>query len=228
MSSQEKIRRLRAPDAIKFEHEIELIQDTWLLYKPTYQADPGTERAYDEMADAVIGRLRQITASEWANTSSAAQGGIHVMARHIYAGAAKAAEQDNVTPESLVTSLLTRPSFEDLSHLTRERNSAALQIESENGLRRSAYSSVDYSLDKFSFDPTTGLKMKQFPIQRLIARDRLLTQGTIDEDEAYGYLQGPERIRCPAHAMGITAVAYEALLSIAAEDEDLFAATLAR
>lgn len=195
-------------------------QQQWAQDLPDYTFAAGTPPVYDQMGRVLLQRMRA-DGLDPRFDSTGVVGGLAILPRWLYAGAAKA-NQLGYDSEALYAGMYNHATFQNLSWLTQETNATAVQMELELGLRMGGIYTPDARLDLYTFDPEHGLGYRDF--------DRLVREGRIEATLRKGTLQDVStgETRCEGERSGVNAMAYRTMLLICLEDPNLFQATLAR
>lgn len=225
---------IRRADSEAYKASLREVVKKWPHNPHDYESTPGTQDAYDEMGRTLLDRMVEVGIPESLNTSNARYG-LSLAPRYMYAGAATA-RAAGLDMRGLKKAMMHPNSFVNYQLPTRERNPAAVQIEFETGLRTSsAYSNIDGHIKpntstdfmRYSISPDDGLRFVGYALVRLQARERLLDERRISEDEAYSLHPESDPVRCAAHrGSGIVALSYRSSLLICLSDPNLFQATL--
>lgn len=196
---------------------------SWESNPPEYDATPGSEKAYDEMGSELLRRVRAADdlGEEFGHRS--VTGGMAVIPRFMYAGAAKAA-LNGFSIERLNKSMYNHASFNTLSAVTHEEVHTAKRIEVAVGLKPLPAVSVDYHLDEFEISEESGLSIPAYIKLMLDSRRDAYDQGHLDSSQ----LVAVNASFCEGQLTGINRSAYKAMLTICINDPHLFQATLER
>jgi hypothetical protein len=210
-------------EVTSFKSALAAHSEDWMINPPDYAAPAGEEKAYDEMGVALLDRVRQTPNVSDVFKKPSVTGGMSVIPRFMYAGAAKAAVA-GFSIDQLKRSMYNHTSFNTLSAITHENIHVAKRIEIPLGLKRLPAVSVDYNLDAFDIDEETGLTIPKYNQRVLDARFDAYSQGHI-ESEA---LSATNPSFCEGQVTGINFHAYRAMLTICMNDPHLYTATLAQ
>lgn len=200
---------------------LEEVAGQWANNPPDYASKAGSLALYATMRDTVINRM--IVADpviEKVAKSVSNAGGMGVISRFFYTGAAMAAQQGMSAPE--VSSALYQPaSFRELIPLMREQYRSARDIERGLGLKEATAP----NLNEFTLS-SDGLKIKKYAIHRYLARSHQYDKGYLTEEEAFSLTPEDDPIRCIALTSGLVTYAYKYMLDICVKDPSLFPATV--
>jgi hypothetical protein len=209
---------------IAFKDALKVHTDTWLDDPQfEYQASAGNEKAYDEMGRELLSRIRDTESVPDEFLSSAVDGGMSVIPRFMYAGAAKAATR-GFSLEQLESSMYNHESFQTLTRLTHEINAVANRIEIPLGLRPVSGLSVDSSLHLFKIDEETGLTIPDYLSRKQGARLDAYSQEHLSLEE----LSRDNESLCVGQITGLNQHIYRSMLTICMNDPHLYVATLVR
>jgi hypothetical protein len=194
--------------------------ETWTDTPLDHGTEPGSVRAYTRMGETYRQRMLD-DGLDARFRSMSVEGGLAIIPRFLYAGAAKAAML-GYSLNQLQDGLYNRTSYETLGLLTNESNAVVVQHEMILGLRPTGLKSVDESLDHYIFDPENGLRFENYQRDRGQAvMDTYIRHGDFPELNTSG------ESLCEGHRTGVLAIAYRAMLMISISDPSLFQATLA-
>jgi hypothetical protein len=214
-------------DRIQIKRAMRDTMDSWQDIQSCAAVVPGTEAAFDVMADEFQKRVKEHDATtERFRDSGAMIGGCEIFGRYFYAGALTGA-LNGLSLDALRQMMFNRTSYKTIEYLTREMNSAAKEIEFENGLRRVTYSHIDEDPNRFGISADGGLILTDYRLQRMRSRLRLADEDKISYDEV---LEKPEDTptKCELNHNGAFAMCYKAMCTIALRDPSLAPATLQR
>jgi hypothetical protein len=193
---------------------------SWSDNLPEYTHNDGSKDVYDQMGRELLKRVRATSGVPEVFISEAVEGGMAVIPRFLYAGAAKASLQ-GFNLGQLHAGMYNHASFNNLSQITREDALTAKIIERRLGLR--PLSSIDVSIDDFELSEANGLSVPRYHEIRADGRAESYSKGHIvskDPDIEYP-------VSCPGQITGINATAYRCMLTICMNDSSLYQATLA-
>ena len=196
-------------------HQIE----SWPNDIPAYTAEAGSLPTYTQMGQVYTERMLADDLDPRFR-SSGSTGGLAIIPRFLYAGAAKAARLGYDIDE-LKNGMYNIGTLESLSNLTIDDNDVVVALEMELGLRPGGIKTVDQSLDHYTFYPENGLSFTNFDRARRIAHlDAYIRHGKLYE------FRTELESRCEGQRTGVLAIAYRAMLLISLSDSNLFQATL--
>jgi hypothetical protein len=213
-----------SPEGVKaFKDALALHASEWSEDRPNYTAAAGKEKAYDEMGRELLDRVRQSAGVGDEFKYPSVSGGMSVIPRFMYAGAAKAGLV-GLSIDQLKKSMYNHDSFNTLAAITHEDVHVAKRIEVPLGLKPLPGVSVDYNLEAFDISEESGLTISRYSTKVLDARFDAFSQGHILPEQ----LAATNPSFCEGQITGINSHAYRAMLTICMNDPHLFQATLSR
>ncbi|MDB5160135.1 MAG: hypothetical protein JWO99_398 [Candidatus Saccharibacteria bacterium] len=193
--------------------------ESWPGDIPDYTSVAGSQPVYAQMGNLYTERMLA-DGLDPRFRSTGSTGGLSIIPRFLYAGAAKAAVLGYELAD-LKDGMYNHGTLESLSNLTVDENDVVVALEIELGLRPGGVKSIDESLDHYTFDPENGLGFTNFDRARRTAHmDAYIRHG-----KSYEFRTELES-RCEGQRTGVLAIAYRAMLMISLSDPNLFQATL--
>lgn len=214
-----------SPEGVEqFKSALKKQAEAWPHELPKYTSHSGSEKAYDEMGLELLRRVRETpgVTPEFIN-STAVTGGVVVMPRFMYAGAAKAAMQ-GYTLDQLHSAMYNHESFNTIARMTRERKSVAKRIEIPLGIKPLTGISVHSGIHHFQIDEAHGLTIPRYNELLIDARLDAMSQGHIEPSEAA--VENPSF--CVGQTTGINRHVYRHMLFICMNDPNLYPSTIRR
>lgn len=232
---------LTPSDKVSFAEASEQVVQEWRDNLPDYTGTPGTVHSFVTMGNEYVRRIREVGASERFKTS-AIDGGMDVVARFIYVGAARSA-LNGFSISDYNDAMRRRETFGTLSRITHERNGAAVEIERSLGIRSGF--SPDERLGLYEISPeeglrvvgytstTTGKVFESYPSIRSSARYQAAlrheekAEGRYTFDEVRDHYKVDDS-QCVGHTSGVVRLSFNALLGISIMDPNLYQGTVER